>query len=720
LDKNIKNKLRIFKKLFLLWKSERFPREKFIKVETINLNANDFCNSKCTMCNIWKQKKSYEISYDDLEKIFSDSFYSEIKHVGITGGEPTLRGDLPDLFKACIDFLPNLKGLSIITNCIKQDDVKNHLKNIDELCKNNGVSFTVMVSLDGVDEVHDKIRGVKGNFKSTLEVIRYVREDLNIPILFGATISKENVWEMDELLDYAKDNNLYGRFRVAEFIKRLYNDDRNEVIRNFNDDEKYQLVLFFEKLKRTFEWNSTFNRTYSSIQNILLGGKRTIGCPYHKNGVLLSSKGEIAYCAPKSKIIGNALKKSTLKIYNENLNERKRILQNDCKDCIHDYHAPITFKEQLKIEKDKILKDYLNIQSSYKVVSYSMLLTKPLLPRKKYSILIVGWYGTETVGDKAILGGIILQYKKKYGNQLNIVIASLHPFITKKTLDEIKFRATIVNSASFEFLKYSKYCNEVIMGGGPLMDINELYVPLMSFAIAKKYNRKRTVFGCGIGPISQDIYKNAIRDILNFSSEVKLRDFKSKEYAEKNFSVENIQMIGDPAEKYISFINETIKPNKKKNELSLFLRDLTYEYSRNDLTNEEFTLYKSSFENALANLIKQKALEFNVESIRFNHMHNFVIGNDDRDFSRRFINKYFPNDLRVSFESKLSTVETVVEAMKSSKVNICMRFHSVLFAKKLGVEFIAVDYTQGGKIHAFMSQNDCLELLITIPNLIEK
>ena len=88
----------------------------------INLNANDICNSKCTMCNIWKNKQGKEVTYNDLKVIFSDSLYSNVTGVGITGGEPTLREDLVELYKAGIDFLPNLKYLSIITNCINIKD----------------------------------------------------------------------------------------------------------------------------------------------------------------------------------------------------------------------------------------------------------------------------------------------------------------------------------------------------------------------------------------------------------------------------------------------------------------------------------------------------------------------------------------------------------------------------------------------------------------------
>jgi MoaA/NifB/PqqE/SkfB family radical SAM enzyme/polysaccharide pyruvyl transferase WcaK-like protein len=702
--------------LFVLKMREVNLFSKVSKPTVINLNANDICNSKCTMCNIWKNKQDKEITYDDLKLIFSDSFYTEVTGVGITGGEPTMREDLVELFRACIDFLPSLKNLSIITNCIKIDDVKRQLNLVNDLCKENSIGFSVMVSLDGFEEVHDKIRGRKGNFESAIEVIRYVREDLKLPISFGATISKGNLWEIDELLDFAKENNLYGRFRVAEFIKRLYNDDRGEVIRNFTDEESYHLALFFEKLKSTYEKNTTYQRTYSSIQSILLGGKRTIGCPYHQKGININAKGELAYCAPKSKIIGNAIEGSSTVIYKDNLEEKKRILTEECSDCIHDYHSSITYKEQVEAYKDKFQRKFFKLYSVRKVLYLSNFLKPPKLSRKKYNVLIVGWYGTETVGDKAILGGIINNYKSIHGDKLNVIVGSLYPFITHQTLKELNIDAEVVSSSNFEFLRYSKKCDEVIMGGGPLMDLNELYVPLLSFSVAKKYGKKRIVYGCGLGPINQGKYKKAIEEILKLSNEIKLRDKNSQAYALEHFNISNTEMIGDPAKGYLTTISAKIKPNKEKT-LSLYLRDWEYLYAKGNMTEDKFISVKNQFEKGLASLIKSKAEELNVDKISFNHMHNFVLGGDDRDFSRRFIKTYFKDDERISYSPKLSTVNSIVESMMSSELNICMRFHSVLFAETLKTNFFAIDYTLGGKIHSYLKDNNIQEKELSIDYL---
>ena len=67
-------------------------------------------------------------------------------------------------------------------------------------------------------------------------------------VAIGSTITKGNVWQIDELLDFMLENNIYGRFRVAEFINRLYNNKLTDTIRNFTDIERYHLACFFTRV----------------------------------------------------------------------------------------------------------------------------------------------------------------------------------------------------------------------------------------------------------------------------------------------------------------------------------------------------------------------------------------------------------------------------------------------------------------------------------------
>jgi polysaccharide pyruvyl transferase WcaK-like protein len=535
-----------------------------------------------------------------------------------------------------------------------------------------------------------------------------------LPVSTGSTISKGNVWDIDDLLQFMKDEHIYGRFRIAEFIKRLYNENKAEVIRNFDDDETYHLILFFYKLLFTFEKDETYRRTYKSIINILAGGERLIGCPYHTKGVVLNSRAELAYCAPKSEIIGNALTASAKQLYTENLSERKRILNENCKTCIHDYHAPITYNEKQTEYNDWYWRNRIRIDSKLTPAEANQISAKRISNKQ---IFITGWYGTETVGDKAILAGIINELNAQFPDA-SYVVSSLYPLITERTMKELGILSTVIPVYSPDFVAYTKGSDLVIMGGGPLMDLEELALPLTAFKLAKSDGIQTMIFGCGIGPLFNKKFELATKKILELADVIKLRDQKSVDIATRwTHGKKNITLSGDPAKVYLNAKYAELQV-PVKNILTCYLRDWTHEYAAN-LTEEDFLAQKEKMEAGLAQLIKQRAKTFGVEQIVLDHMHNFVVGNDDRDFSRYFIKKYFhDSEIPVTYNRKLSTIDSIVNAMKSSKHNICMRFHSVVFAHTLGADFTAFDYTLGGKILNYLTDNDQLQRMVTVNDII--
>ena len=688
-------KLRDFKSKYLY---QYFPK----KPEVINFLANDICNSKCVMCNIWEQKQEHEISPEELEIVLSDGLFKHIKHVGVTGGEPTLRSDLPELYRVICKSLPSLKAVSIITNAIKEKEVIERIEKVHEVCKEYGKDFSVMVSLDGYGEVHDKNRRRPGNFESAIQVIEHIRSQTEIPLAIGCTLTKDNLWGADELLDYLKEHNIYGRFRIAEYINRLYNDNLKDSIRSFTPIESYNLACFFQRLQLEFESNPSYKRTYANIQHMLMGGSRQIGCPYHTDGVVLDSRGNVQYCAPKSKVLGSAIKDSAQRLFKGNLKERKRIMKENCSDCIHDYHAPITAKEQIDIYKEAFYKRLLSIPHSHKSLKLGVLFNSPSFKKSTNQVFITGWYGTETVGDKAILGAILDYYDAYYEGKVSFIISAFHPFITIQTLRELNREATVVHVYSYDFIASARTSDITVMGGGPLMDMESLSVPLAAFRLANKAKKKTVIFGCGLGPLHKKKYLDVVVELLNTATEIKLRDSNSLKWAIELSNRNDIEMYGDPAYHYVKKFKQESKPIKEK-KLSCFLRDWSKEYI-GELPEDDFEKIKADYEQKLAKSIKDFCKKYDLIP-SFYCMHTFCVGGDDRSFYRRFTKTYF-QDMEYYVEETPSSVEQIVNAMITSEHNLCMRFHSVLFANTLETDFFAIDYTNGGKIKGYLGDHN--------------
>ena len=128
---------------------------------------------------------------------------------------------------------------------------------------------------------------------------------------------------------------------------------------------------------------------------------------------------------------------------------------------------------------------------------------------EKKTVCILGWYGTETLGDRAILDGILSALYLAYG-ECNILLGSLYPFFTERTIYEdgeiYKNTAPGCNITIFDIKEktrghYIEKSDVVIMGGGPIMELNLLYLIYNCFKNAKSYGKKIIVLGCGIGPL---------------------------------------------------------------------------------------------------------------------------------------------------------------------------------------------------------------------------
>lgn len=688
-----------------------------LKPTVLNLLVNDICNSRCRMCLVWKQKKDKEFSPGELELILKNPLFKKLDYISVSGGEPTLREDLPEIFRVIAKKKMLKRGTGIITNALQEDQVIARIDESAQICHREGVKFNVMVSLDGIGGVHDEIRGRKGNYKNAIEVLCYLKDKTNIPVTIGCTVTRDNVWHVDEVLDLCKKLGITGRFRVAEFIDRLYNSNQTRVIRNFSEHERYHLGLFFVKLERLERKHSKRRRTYKNIRKMLLeNANRGIRCHWQSTAVTLDSRGQLLYCAPHSPVLGSCLEKSARILYLKNINIRRKILKEYCSNCIHDYGSDETLREWLEEEREKYWRDrFSNDRMAVNVRKENKIKTVPKLTHTPSRFMIIGWYGTETAGDKAILSEIIFQLQDNYP-ACHITLASIHPYYSKWTLREMKLKnIAIIPTFSPEFLKRVKTVDEVIMGGGPLMHIRALGSVLAAFHEAKQSGKKNRIAGCGIGPLDGGKkFERIVQNILKLADEIELRDYQSIEWAREKTGRNDISNSGDFA---AGFVRRWMKQHpvpKPGPFLNLYLREWTTEY-KGTLSNEQFTKIKRHFQEKLSDWVHEICAQQDL-NVRLLPMHHFCIGNDDRDFNREF-GKTYLRDLEPIVESRPLSVHELLTSMQEAALSVCMRFHSVLFANTLGVPFIAIDYTHGGKVSGYLEDYNKSDRMYTLKEI---
>jgi len=301
------------------------------------------CNSRCVMCNVWKMDHKNEMSMDEIARYMKDSIFKEVESVGINGGEPLLVSNLPKIVEQVLT-LPRIKNLNIISNGYNKESILDRTENIYSLCREKNIQFHLSISLDGYGQAHDRVRGVKNAFKKTTQTIDHVlkkKERYCDSIDIGCTVVKQNVDFLAELDTFASIKKYPMKYRLGIENNRIASDKSASDYSVLYDSNKRQAAAeFFDSLiAKTQSLNDKFK--YFSIFYFLTSKNpmRLSGCRWQEDGITLDPKGDIYYCAVASKKIGSLREKDGESIYfdKENLRHRDSIIQNRCKNCVHDY-----------------------------------------------------------------------------------------------------------------------------------------------------------------------------------------------------------------------------------------------------------------------------------------------------------------------------------------------------------------------------------------------
>jgi MoaA/NifB/PqqE/SkfB family radical SAM enzyme len=321
-----------------LYESHVTRHFKVIAPTVLHVNVNLRCNTRCAMCNIWELKSSHELSLDQFDRIFSDRVYSRVEYIILAGGEPTLRNDLPEIIELMHRHMPRLKKLLIPSNVINRASIEKQYARMARYCAEHKIRLSLGVSLDGIGDTHDKIRGVKGAFNKVMENIEFMKRlQKEVPFNLGIdpTIFSMNIHEMQKLKDLAERLNMPITFQIAAVADDYYhNADIEKVVKVSNEDR----LNMTEFLKRQVAESSLLDSLayyYAEVVENLEGAPaRGLSCPFADQGLLLNPDGSLQYCH-NSHPIGNVLEKSSGELYyaQDNLAYRDKIQKEICPSC---------------------------------------------------------------------------------------------------------------------------------------------------------------------------------------------------------------------------------------------------------------------------------------------------------------------------------------------------------------------------------------------------
>ena len=162
-------------------------------------NATRRCNLKCIHCYSNSRNIHYddELTTEEGKRLISDlaAFGSPV--ILFSGGEPTMRDDLPELAQFAVD-----QGMRAVIST----NGTLLTKNIVDIFKRIGLSY-IGVSLDGMKEIHDRFRGVHGAFDMAIKGIRTC-QDAGIKVGIRFTLNRKNAYDIPAIFDLLEEENI--------------------------------------------------------------------------------------------------------------------------------------------------------------------------------------------------------------------------------------------------------------------------------------------------------------------------------------------------------------------------------------------------------------------------------------------------------------------------------------------------------------------------------
>lgn len=241
---------------------------------TLTFSVTSLCQSRCLTCHIGDKgkegafKNRPDLSLEEIERIFRS--LGPVFFFNVSGGEPFLRKDLPEIIELAVRYLkPAI--IHIPTNALAPERIEESCRKILDRNRltGNRIPFTVKPSIDGLRGLHDYIRGVNGNFvklEETILRLKLLEEDYpEFHLELGTVVSKYNVNQLDEIEDYVHSLGVQSyRNEIAEERAEFFN--RGEGIAP--SAELYQKVMkrFSAEIRRYLPEKRSLTRVTETLR----------------------------------------------------------------------------------------------------------------------------------------------------------------------------------------------------------------------------------------------------------------------------------------------------------------------------------------------------------------------------------------------------------------------------------------------------------------------
>ena len=332
------------------------------KFNVLTFFVTSRCNALCGTCFYWQRlnQSNNDLTLDEIKKFALT--IPPFEHLLLSGGEPFLRDDLAEIVNVFIEN-NKIRTLDIPTNGLLVSKTIDFVKSIHQ--KHPHLCITIGVSLDGLEEYHNHLRGVKDAFQKAIvclnELSALKKEVKNLDVVVLTVVSNQNVEEIIKLVEFLEKNICVDRIMFEpvrgnpkdESIGRpSYNDIRR--IHNTALEVNKRLLNSNTNLHLRAIQMSFYKVLFEIQQKVMENNTLKIPCLGGTTVGVIDANGDVRLCELLEPI-GNLkdVDYNFMKLWNSEVAKKQRRFIKDkkcvCTHCVNlgnslQYHFPTELK----------------------------------------------------------------------------------------------------------------------------------------------------------------------------------------------------------------------------------------------------------------------------------------------------------------------------------------------------------------------------------------